>query len=145
MTVTVEQIAHLLTEAGGDPHAVAEAICDRQMGDGVLGEAELELAFFTYEQRAQALRTVIEERTVRCSSCKRERPSAEALTGRLAFYEYRGPGSREALKSCKHCRYYDVAHDKPKDERSSFVCDHFEADPAGREVDLYYCGCKGWD
>ena len=32
----------------------------------------------------------------------------------LPFFEYRGPGSADAARVCKTCRYHDVAHvDKP--------------------------------
>lgn len=67
---------------------------------------------------------------------------------KLAFFEYRGPGSNRATSQCK-CGYAEMAHtpDKThvmktcakKNGRSGFV-------PRGEfEYDSYYCGCRGWD
>lgn len=68
--------------------------------------------------------------------CGNIRPSSE----KLAFFEYRGEGSKQATKSCKNCPYYDVAHGK--DHKS--VCNNFT--PHGAyEYDKFYCGCAGWE
>lgn len=64
----------------------------------------------------------------------------EPITKNLPFFESRDTGSRQATQSCKHCRYYDVAHGKGH----KVVCNNFE--PHGAyQYDSYYCGCDGWD
>lgn len=81
-------------------------------------------------------------RTARCS-CGHERPSSPELP----FFQYRGPGSRDQLTSCKHCRYAPEAHTRKAETGERHldrVCDNFEADPDGRQ-DTFYCGCRGWD
>lgn len=82
-------------------------------------------------------------REARCS-CGKIVPSDPA---RLAFFEFRGDGSRQARESCKRCRYSVVAHDRKKatgEAHLSYVCDEFE--PMGAwDYDAYYCGCRGWD
>lgn len=86
----------------------------------------------------------LQGREARCY-CGRTRPSTDALEGehgKLAFFEYRGPESERAQKTCRHCRYHDVAH---KPGSSKHVCDNFEAMVEGYEYDTYYCGCRGWD
>lgn len=71
----------------------------------------------------------------------------------LAFYEYRGPGSRDAT-CCAHCGYYPSAHDPaemarnvPNNRRTVVEqgrCPGYEQ-RIPSEVDSYYCGCRGWD
>lgn len=67
----------------------------------------------------------------------------------LAFFEFRGEGSKSALNVCAICKYYDIApvhgdswrkYDPRLDgEMHEFV-------PHGPyEFDTYYCGCWGWD
>lgn len=74
-------------------------------------------------------------RTARCS-CGKERSSSDEL----AFFEYRGHGSRAAAVHCKNCGYYPVAHEKDNVRH----CGNFE--PHGPyEFDHFYCGCRGWD
>lgn len=84
-------------------------------------------------------------RTAICCSEKSIRPSDP---DKLAFFEYRGPGSKAADLACK-CGYAEMAHtpDKThvmkhcakKNGVSGFV-------PRGPwEHDRYYCGCRGWD
>jgi hypothetical protein len=59
----------------------------------------------------------------------------------LAFFEYRGEGSRAALLHCKHCGYYEAAHSIDVAPRH---CGRFE--PHGAyDYDIHYCGCRGWD
>ena len=92
-------------------------------------------------------------REARCS-CGRTEPSNTSL----AFFEFRGEGSPQAIKSCKHCGYHDVAHDpghmetlvhkRDGSRRPTVVesgkCPGFE--PRGAwEYDGFYCGCRGWD
>jgi hypothetical protein len=86
-------------------------------------------------------------RMARCS-CGKTVPS-DASEYRLAFFEYRGPGSRQAVDSCKNCGYSKVAHtQEPTRTQQNVVfngkCSGFE--PRGAmEFDTYYCGCRGWD
>lgn len=76
----------------------------------------------------------------------------------LAFFEYRGEGSRAATDSCKHCGYAECAHKPAHMEtlvhkrdgtrRPTVVedgrCPGFE--PKGAwEFDSWYDGCRGWD
>ncbi len=98
----------------------------------------------------------LEGRTARCAYCRAEVPSTEHE--RLAFFEYRGPGSRDAERQCKHCRYFDTAHDPEHmqrlarsggERRPTIVeqgrCPGFETDPNGNPYDSYFCGCRGWN
>lgn len=79
----------------------------------------------------------LEGRGARCG-CGRIYKSAH----NLPFFKFRGEGSEQAEKSCKHCGYYKVAH---TDEVQHPVTDHeFEARGA-LEFDEYYCGHHGWD
>lgn len=59
----------------------------------------------------------------------------------LAFFEYRGPGSRWATEICQ-CGYTEAAHEKPhitKHCKTGFT-------PRGpAPFDVHYCGCHGWD
>lgn len=60
----------------------------------------------------------------------------------LAFFEYRGKGSRHE-RVCKHCGYLDTAHTEDKRKKIRNICNNFESKgPA--EYDVYYCGCYGW-
>lgn len=78
----------------------------------------------------------LENRSAECTLCDRLVPSSE----KLAFFEYMGEGSRKSKIQCKHCAYYDVAHNGD----NARVCNNFE--PHGAfENDRYYCGCRGWD
>lgn len=63
----------------------------------------------------------------------------------LAFFEYRGPGSRYDGGFCE-CGYAIVAHTKKQagERVSPRVCDDFTP-RALPETDSYYCGCRGWD
>jgi hypothetical protein len=64
----------------------------------------------------------------------------------LAFFEYRGADSKCASNTCKHCRYYDVAHTDEVRAKNpgGRICSNFE--PIGPyEWDIFYCGCRGWD
>lgn len=73
-------------------------------------------------------------RMARCSCGKTEASDP----GRLAFFEYRGPGSPHAIEQCV-CGYYECAHGKPHIKCKKFK----QGGPAA--FDLYYCGCSGWD
>lgn len=66
----------------------------------------------------------------------------------LAFFEYRGPGSREATQYCK-CGMSRTAHDDAgriaprKYAMLMRGCAGFTA--KGPQNDKHYCGCHGWD
>ena len=72
-----------------------------------------------------------------------------ASSTELAFFEYRGTGSKYAIESCK-CGYTIPAHEHNKsrvDPRSVIElgkCKGFVA-KGGHEYDSYYCGHAGWD
>lgn len=70
-------------------------------------------------------------------SCGRKEPSNP---DKLAFFEYRGDGSRRAQDQCT-CGYTQAAHAKPHVQAK---CEGFT--PRGPfQYDSYYCGCRGWD
>jgi hypothetical protein len=82
----------------------------------------------------------LEGRQARCS-CGAITPSSV----RLAFFEYRGPGSPRSQEQCAHCGFNESVH---KEDTNGFVahakCPGFT--PKGAyEFDSYYCGCAGWD
>ena len=99
-------------------------------------------------------------RTARCAyGCGSTRPSDDPRG--LAFFEYRGPGSKDATERCK-CGFFKCAHEveykqrislpfelkSPFGRRKTVVedgkCQGFEPRGAA-EFDSYYCGCRGWD
>ena len=81
----------------------------------------------------------LDGRQAKCD-CGKLAPSSPAL----AFFEFQGEGSERALKTCKHCHYFEVAHRPEIQRQHAHVCDHFEAVGAF-EFDRWYCGCRGWD
>lgn len=72
--------------------------------------------------------------------CLCEQPSSTDLP----FFEYRGPGSREALEGCAVC---SILHqNKPCPEwRLKDVGEHDFAPLGPSQYDRFYCGCWGWD
>lgn len=86
-------------------------------------------------------------RQAQCS-CGRTRPSDP---DKLAFFEYRGPGSKIAARACKHCGFYEEAHSTGFWNKSngdlSLLSPRFHAfKPHGPyDFDEFYCGCRGWD
>ena len=80
-------------------------------------------------------------RTARCT-CGKTQPSSRDL----AFFQYRGEGSRTAEHSCKNCGYDDTAHTDEVRARhhASNVCLTFER-RGDFGFDSYFCGCSGWD
>ncbi len=78
----------------------------------------------------------LETRMAKCS-CGHTVPSDPS--GKLAFFQFKGEGSKEASNTCKNCKYYKVAHDNNR-----VPCKSFE--PHGAfEFDEFYCGCHGWE
>ncbi len=84
-------------------------------------------------------------RTARCSywkgGCKSQQPSSTDL----AFFEYRGPGSDYAERTCKNCGAAEAPHDPGHRYHKNMNCKKgFEpnGDPG---FDTYYCGCMGWN
>jgi len=60
----------------------------------------------------------------------------------LAFFKYRGLGSRVAADTCQ-CGYYRSAHTPEVKAANPVACDDFT--PQGPiKHDEYYCGCQGW-
>ena len=86
-------------------------------------------------------------RFAQCCGARSKMPSSPSL----AFFEYRGPGSRCATERCVRCGYNrlthpDVVATNPFTGRANDRdCKGFEANPDGDEFDLYYCGHSGWD
>lgn len=83
----------------------------------------------------------------RCS-CGSEVPSS-SLVGD-SFFEFLGEGSREAVHSCKHCGFHDVAHAdlfpiNPGTDRPNPTRDHEFESRGDVGHDRYYNGCRGWD
>lgn len=79
------------------------------------------------------------------TKCMCERPSSRDL----AFFEFCGDGSRDALL-CKHCGMMPTAHgDGLGPCRNPGMRKHrpgtvYEAQ-GDRGFDRFYCGCHGWD
>lgn len=80
--------------------------------------------------------------------CDSQQPSS----WELAFFEFKGEGSKDALESCGKCGFHQVAHTKegvagnvrPTTVIEDGKCDGFV--PKGpQEFDRFYCGCWGWD
>lgn len=66
----------------------------------------------------------------------------------LAFFEFKGEGSRIAMERCKECGFADVAHEGEKLGkwvRDADVKRHPFVPHGPYEFDSYYCGCYGWD
>lgn len=78
------------------------------------------------------------------------RPSTDALTGALAFFEYRGPGSDEenlcvcGFHQCAHDPEYVKRHVRAKTVVEDGLCTGFRS-RGPSETDSHYCGCRGWD
>lgn len=86
----------------------------------------------------------LENRVAACM-CGKKQLSAEYQ--RLAFFQYRGEGSPDALNTCKHCKFHRIAHENKiagKAQMAKQICDNFEPHGAW-DFDSYYCGCRGWD
>jgi len=78
-------------------------------------------------------------------------PSPVPSSYDLAFFEYCGPGSRQAIEYCV-CGYLKVAHDKDGGRCPSGQTLTGERGAGGMfqaqgplEYDRFYCGCFGWD
>ena len=82
-----------------------------------------------------------EGRTAKCSSCN----SRAASSTSLAFFEFRGEGSRFATELCKSCGFHVDVHNpiNPSTGRPGITDHKFEA--LGDTEDKFYCGCFGWD
>ena len=79
---------------------------------------------------------------------QRPGPSPVPSSFDLAFFEYCGPGSREATELCV-CGYAQVAHEKnggkcPQIAVKRGLLGKFQA-KGPQEFDRFYCGCFGWD
>jgi hypothetical protein len=59
--ITDEQIIDLLIECDGDTYAVAETLCDTEVSRGDYDgcSSDLEIAFSTYQNRAERLLTQV--------------------------------------------------------------------------------------
>ena len=63
----------------------------------------------------------------------------------LAFFEYQGEGSGDAVNLCK-CGYHAIAHEpiNPRTGKPG-ITEHEFTPRGGRDGDRFYCGCRGWD
>lgn len=85
---------------------------------------------------------LLKGRKAMCSPCK----SLVDSSPMLAFFEYRGPGSKSATEGCGECGYHKVVHQpiNPSTGRPGITTHEFT--PRGDVgTDLFYCGCRGWD
>lgn len=91
-----------------------------------------------------AMDELLADRVAACGADRHgQRPSTDALEGRLAFFEYRGPGSRIAIDSCGKCGFTRSAHDGERKPGARVCASFVERGPL--DTDTYYCGCRGWD
>jgi hypothetical protein len=74
--------------------------------------------------------------------CDSTRPSGWSL----AFFEYRGEGSRDATETCGTCGMHEVVHAEinPSTGRPG-VTTHPFVQRGAYDTDSFYCGCAGWD
>jgi hypothetical protein len=81
----------------------------------------------------------------RFAKCCEESPIMESSKS-LAFYEFRGEGSKDAINLCI-CGYHRVAHVPDLTHSCTKNCGHCNNfQPHGPyEYDRYYCGHMGWD
>lgn len=95
----------------------------------------------------------LEGREARCG-CFKVIPSS----WNLAFFEYRGPGSRFATETCRVCGMNRDIHPSQggtgrftgvhKDEIITYLCENNGKGvftPGAHQYDSYYCGHSGWD
>lgn len=96
----------------------------------------------------------LEGRTARCY-CGSTAPSSR----NLAFFEFRGEGSREASETCGVCGFHEIAHDPTAEHMARIEGGatryenlmkrvggiHDFTPKGGVDTDRFYCGCRGWD
>jgi hypothetical protein len=92
----------------------------------------------------------LEGRMARCT-CMKKVPSKWSL----AFFEYRGPGSKFDTESCNVCGYNRDIHPSEggdglytNGKPIQYLCENNGKGmftPGPHEYDSYYCGCNGWD
>lgn len=67
----------------------------------------------------------------------------------LAFFEYKGEGSRSALDMCAKCSKAKAPHVPIMEAGTRWerpgITDHTFEPHGAYEYDEYYCGCFGWD
>jgi hypothetical protein len=86
--------------------------------------------------------------TGRQAICCGESSLRDSDADKLAFFEYRGPGSKSSDLSCT-CGYAKMAHTSDKTHvmkhcaKKNGVAGFVARGPW--EYDRYYCGCRGWD
>ena len=81
----------------------------------------------------------LEGRTARCSMCGNTVPSTNEG---LAFFQYRGEGSKAAEETCGMCSYNIIGC--PRMQVGTLEPHDFA--PRGAfEFDSFYDGCRGWD
>ena len=113
-----------ITHSCFDVAATGPDLTDRRARCAYFGKGGFRSYECNYQKRTGCTR----------AKCTCELPSDAALP----FFEYHGPGSPWATTMCRHCKYYQSAH-----QRNSRACSHFE--PMGDAPDKFFCGCAGWD
>ena len=86
----------------------------------------------------------LEDRQAKCTYCKKTVPS----NVELAFFEFKGEGSKTATENCMACAYTKIAHERAAEYKESHLArllDHEFAPRGAADVDNFYCGCRGWD
>ncbi len=67
----------------------------------------------------------------------------------LAFFEFLGEGSTDAMNRCKTCGFHVDAHERARDlienPHLAKIAGHDFEPKGGSEFDRFYCGCRGWD
>ncbi len=83
--------------------------------------------------------------TGRMAKCGCGHTVASTFDNSIAFFQFRGEGSRDALENCKNCWYSRRAHEPEVMAKNlALKCTNFE--PHGPyEFDSFYCGCRGWE
>ena len=105
----------------------------------IINQQESDMTENKQESAIQTADPLVAGRMAKCT-CGRTEPSSP----KLAFFEFCGEGSRDAVDICG-CGYHSVAHTPEVMARNpALKCSTFKAS-GPREFDRYYCGCRGWD
>jgi hypothetical protein len=113
---------------------VASSICTRRNGEVL---AEPIPACVVHE--CYGVAETAPDLTGRTAQCAYGGHAPKPSSPDLAFFEFRGEGSRDATEICR-CGFHRRAHEIGRAKG----CAGFT--PKGpQEFDRYYCGCHGWD
>lgn len=83
------------------------------------------------------------------ATCYCTKPPVKSDPERLAFFEYRGPGSKAATEYCKCGMARSIHQDQTDIPKWNIINNritrHDFVAKGPQQYDLYYCGCRGWD